>query len=78
MQLADFNINTNDTDKAFSFNKRSGQTHFGILTNLDFSGSQGWQLLVEKPASIMLQSAADYKQLAIWANGLALLVILGL
>jgi len=78
LQLADFNINTNDTDKAFSFNKRSGQTHFGILTNLDFSGSQGWQLLVEKPASIMLQSAADYKQLAIWANGLALLVILGL
>lgn len=78
LQLADFNISADDTDKAFRFEKHSSQTHFGVLTNLNFSDGEGWQLFVEKPANIMLQSAADYKQLAIWANGLALLVILAL
>ncbi|MGP9673134.1 PAS domain S-box protein [Pseudoalteromonas sp. AOP31-A2-14] len=74
--LADLNIISPEINKAFSFDKSSGETHFGILTDLNFSGSDGWQLLVEKPASIMLQSAANFKQLAVWANGLALLVVL--
>ena len=75
-QLQDFNINSAVVDRTFSFEKQPGYTYYGVLTDLDFLDSKGWQLLVEKPTSVFSQGANNYKKLAIWANALALLAIL--
>lgn len=73
---ADFDTNSANTDQVFTYHKTDNTLHYAILTDLDFANAKGWQLLVEKPAAVMLQSASDYKFVAVLANGLAFLVIL--
>lgn len=73
---ADFFTNSANTEHVFTYHKTDNTLHYAILTDLNFANATGWQLLVEKPAAVMLQSASDYKFAAIVANGLAFLVIL--
>ncbi|MBE0457213.1 MAG: hypothetical protein ACTH5C_17510 [Pseudoalteromonas prydzensis] len=73
---ADFFTNSANTEHVFTYHKTDNTLHYAILTDLDFANATGWQLLVEKPAAVMLQSASDYKFAAVLANGLAFLVIL--
>lgn len=63
-------------DKVFSYTKTDGAKYYAILSDLDFLNATGWQLVVEKPAAVMLEGATEYKKLAVWLNGFALLVIL--
>ncbi|MEH6397318.1 PAS domain-containing protein, partial [Pseudoalteromonas sp.] len=73
---ADFFTNSANTEHVFTYHKTDNTLHYAILTDLNFANATGWQLLVEKPAAVMLQSASDYKFAAVLANGLAFLVIL--
>ena len=67
---------TVNTEQVFTYHKTDNTLHYAILTDLNFANAEGWQLLVEKPAAAMLQSASDYKFVAVLANGLTFVVVL--
>ncbi|MDQ9091668.1 PAS domain-containing protein [Pseudoalteromonas haloplanktis] len=78
LPAANFFTNSANTEHVFTYHKTDNTLHYAILTDLNFLNATGWQLLVEKPAAVMLQSASDYKFVAVLANGLAFLVVLSL
>ena len=73
---ADYFTNVANTEQVFTYRKIDDTLHYAILTDLNFANATGWQLLVEKPAAVMLQGASDYKFAAVVANAFAFLVIL--
>ncbi|MGB6142468.1 MAG: PAS domain-containing protein, partial [Pseudoalteromonas rhizosphaerae] len=63
-------------DHVFTYHKSDNTKHYAILTQLNFASATDWQLLVEKPAVVMLKGATTYKKAAMLVNIIALLVIL--
>lgn len=76
LPMADFYTNSINTEQVFTYQKANNTLHYAILTDLNFANAKGWQLLVEKPAAAMLQSASDYKFVAVLANALTFVVVL--
>lgn len=70
------NLSLNEQQGVFSYSKETDNLYYAILTKLNFAGASGWQLLVEKPAGVMLQSASEYKYVAVVANSIAFLAVL--
>ncbi|WP_149980085.1 PAS domain-containing protein [Pseudoalteromonas rhizosphaerae] len=63
-------------DHVFTYHKSDNTKHYAILTQLNFASATDWQLLVEKPAVVMLKGATTYKKAAMLVNIIALFVIL--
>ena len=71
-----FSQNSSPSKQVFTYKNKSENTFYGYISDLDFLGEQGWQLLVSKPTKVALQGSDYYKQLAILTNAGALLLIL--
>ena len=62
--------------QVFDYASANGTTYHAYISDLNFLGVQGWQLLAAKPLHIMLKDSTYYKQLAIFTNAVSLLLIL--